>query len=62
MELLIFNISVFLLCLAVLNVLREGMVFYRCYRNTEPYEAGTKRMLWLWASISFIITKIIAGI
>ena len=62
MEILISKIIIFMLCFATLNVFREIGRFIQCYRNLEKYEIATNRMLWLWASISFIMTIIFTGI
>ena len=50
------------MCFAILNVFREIGRFIQCYRKLEKYEIATNRMLWLWASISFILTIIFTGI
>ena len=62
MEILISKIIIFILCFAILNILREVGRFIQCYRKIEKYEIATNRMLWLWASISFILTIIFTGI
>lgn len=62
MEILISKIIIFILCFAILNVFREIGRFIQCYRKLEKYEIATNRMLWLWASISFILTIIFTGI
>lgn len=62
MEILISKIIIFILCFAILNILREVGRFIQCYRNVEQYNITNNRMLWLWASISFIITIIFTGI
>lgn len=62
MEILISKIIIFILCFAILNVFREIGRFTQCYRKLEKYEIATNRMLWLWASISFILTIIFTGI
>ncbi len=62
MEILISKIIIFILCFAILNILREVGRFIQCYRNVEQYNITNNRMLWLWASISFIMTIIFTGI
>ena len=62
MEILISKIIIFILCFATLNVFREIDRFIQCYRKIEKYEIATNRMLWLWASISFILTIMFTGI
>ena len=62
MEILISKIIIFILCFATLNVFREIGRFIQCYRKIGKYEIATNRMLWLWASISFILTIIFTGI
>ena len=62
MEILISKIIIFILCFAILNILREVGRFIQCYRNVEQYNITNNRMLWLWASISFILTIIFTGI
>ncbi len=62
MEIFINKIIIFILCFATLNVVREISRFIQCYRKLEKYEITTNRMLWLWASISFILTIIFTGI
>lgn len=62
MEIFITKIIIFILCFATLNVFREIGRFIQCYRTLEKYEIATNRMLWLWASISFIMTIIFTGI
>ena len=62
MEILISKITIFILCFATLNVFREIGRFIQCYRNVEQYNITNNRMLWLWASISFIMTIIFTGI
>ena len=62
MEILISKIIIVILCFAILNILREVGRFIQCYRNVEQYNITNNRMLWLWASISFIMTIIFTGI
>ena len=62
MEIFISKIIIFILCFAILNVFREIGRFIQFYRKIEKYEIATNRMLWLWASISFILTIIFTGI
>ena len=62
MKILISKIIIFILCFAILNILREVGRFIQCYRNVEQYNITNNRMLWLWASISFIMTIIFTGI
>ena len=62
MEILISKIIIFILCFAILNILREVGRFIQCYRNVQQYNITNNRMLWLWASISFIMTIIFTGI
>lgn len=62
LEILITKIVVFVLCFAIFDVIREIMAFVQCYRKLEVYKINNKRMLWLWASISFIVTIIFTGI
>ncbi len=62
MKIIISKIIIFILCFAILNIIREISKFIQCYRNLEKYDIATNRMLWLWASISFILTIIFTGI
>lgn len=62
MEIIITKIVIFILCFAILNILREIGKFVQCYNKLTEYDITTKRMLWLWASISFIMTIILTGI
>ena len=62
MEILISKIIIFILCFAILNILREIGRFIQCYRNVQQYDITNNRLLWLWASISFIMTIIFTGI
>lgn len=62
MEILISKIIIFILCFAILNILREVGRFIQCYRNVQQYDITNNRLLWLWASISFIMTIIFTGI
>lgn len=50
------GVFVFILIMAVLNIIKEGFVFAKCYNNTEPYQIDNKHMLILWSAISYIIT------
>lgn len=60
MELIIHSVLIFVLCFAILNIIREAYTFYQCYRRVERYEISDIRMFGLWASISYIITIILA--
>ena len=51
-----------MLCFATLNIIREIGKFVQCYLKLEKYDITNNRMLWLWASISFIMTIIFTGI
>lgn len=62
MEILISKIIIFILCFATLNIIREIGKFVQCYLKLEKYDITNNRMLWLWASISFIMTIIFTGI
>ena len=62
MEIIINKIIIFMLCIATLNIIREIGKFVQCYRKLEKYDITNNRMLWLWASISFIMTIIFTGI
>lgn len=62
MELFLIKLVVFVLCFAILNIFREGITFYQCYKKVEKYEISNKRMFGLWASISYILTIIFTGI
>jgi hypothetical protein len=61
-EILLGKVIVFVLCFSVLNVIREINTFYVCYKRLETYNISNKRMIGLWASISYILTIIFMGI
>lgn len=56
------KILVFLLVMAVLNVLREGWRLVECFRSGSPYELGKYGLVLYAASLSYIITIIITGL
>lgn len=56
------KLVIFVLCIAILNLLRETFTLYQCYKNLEEYKIDSKRLMGLWASIAYIITIIITGI
>lgn len=58
MEAFFLYVIVFLLCMSICSLLRECILFVRCFIRTEEYILSTKRMIALWASISYIITFI----
>jgi hypothetical protein len=62
MSLIISKIIIFTLCFCSLNLLREIYTFYQCFSKMETYNVSDKRMIGLWASISFILTIIFSGI
>lgn len=59
MNTLVTGIVIFALCFCSLNILREIYTFYECFTKMETYNIGNKRMLSLWACISYIISLIL---
>ena len=55
------KISIFIACFAILNIIRESLVFYQCFVRVEKYEISRNRLFGLWAAISYIITIIFTG-
>lgn len=62
MEVILCKLTIFLICFASLNILRETFYFYQCFKKLEKYEISNKRMFGIWTSISFIITIILTGL
>ena len=62
MEIFLFKVIIFLICVASLNIIREIFYFWQCFRRVEKYEISDIRMIGLWCSISFILTIIFTGI
>lgn len=58
MEEVFSKIILFLLFLSILNVAREGFIFYRCFSKLEKYEVSNVRLIGLWVSLSYILTII----
>lgn len=58
---MITKLLVFILILAILNVLREVFKFWQALRNVEP-NMTNRRLIFLGLSISYIITIIITGL
>lgn len=59
---MITKICIFILVMAILNLIREGFRFGTSFYMSEPYETSITRTLFTWASISYIVTLIITGI
>lgn len=57
----IYKIFVFIFILAILRILREIFYFVLCFKNNTKYTITPKRRLWLWCSISYILTIIFNG-
>lgn len=55
------KILLFILVMAILNVLREAFKFWQAMRNEES-NMTDRRLLFLGLSISYIITIIITGL
>lgn len=62
LETLFVKTIVFVLIVAILNVIRETTIFTQCYRKAEEYKLDDKRLFGLWGSISYILTIIFTGI
>lgn len=62
LQILFVKIIVFILCVAILNLVREGFIFLQCYRKMEEYKLDNERLFGLWGSIAFIVTIIFTGI
>lgn len=58
----IYKLFIFILILAILRILREIAYLWFCFKTNKRYELSKNRRLWLWSSISYIITLIISGI
>ena len=52
----------FLLFLAIFNVIREAFYFWTCFHFKKVHKLSAWRRFGLWASYSFILTTIILGL
>ena len=52
------EILCFILILAILNIIREGVRMYMAWRNGENYKSGNWRTFGTLASIAYVITII----
>lgn len=59
---IISKLVVFLLVMAILNIVRESFYIVKCFRVLKEYKIGAWRTFLVWASISYIITVLIFGI
>lgn len=55
------RILVFLLCMAVFNLLYEAIRLVNCFRREKRYESGLVRRLFTWGSLSYIIMMAVIG-
>lgn len=61
-ESLMTKLFIFILFFAIFNVLREIKILWGCYKQMKEYEASDKRLIALWASLSYIFTIIFTGV
>lgn len=59
---LLTKISLFILFLAIFNMIREIVYFYICFKLQNKYKITNMRRLFLWSSFSYILTTIILGL
>ena len=56
------KILIFILFMCILNLSREIGRFIFCFVKNSKYESGVIRTLFVWASISYILTIIFCGL
>lgn len=59
---IITKIMLFLLFLAIFDVIREAFYFWACFHFKRAHKLSAWRRFGLWASYSFILTTIILGL
>ena len=59
---IITKIMLFLLFLAIFNVIREAFYFWTCFHFKKVHKLSAWRRFGLWASYSFILTTIMLGL
>ena len=59
---IITKIMLFLLFLAIFDVIREAFYFWACFHFKRVHKLSAWRRFGLWASYSFILTTIILGL
>jgi len=56
------KIIVFILCLAIMNLLREGTLFGIAINRETKFEISNNRLIILGVSIAYILTIIFTGL
>lgn len=59
---IITKIMLFLLFLAIFNVIREVFYFWTCFHFKKVHKLSAWRRFGLWTSYSLILTTIILGL
>lgn len=59
---MLIKIIVFMLCLAIMNLLRESALFGIAISRETKFEISNNRIMMLGASIAYILTIIFTGI
>lgn len=59
---MITKIIVFMLCLAIMNLLKEGALFGIAISRETKFDISNNRLIMLGVSIAYILTIIFTGI